>query len=199
MKQEEIREKILHHLYTVQKEATSASRSSQNERQIFHAFMDMYEKSEVISNLLYLVDAGWIKTKKLDKITYYSIKDKGVNHFEGKSSVFQKGNFLSGVNITNINGITVIGNNNVVRQEYSELYRNLEILREKIGESQIISDPIKLDSQSEIDTIKSQLAKREPNKSIISQAWSALSTVATLEGVIQFYQTVEPLIKHLLT
>lgn len=196
---DEVKEAILQHLYTTYKEALSTNRARLNERQIVHALMDKYSREEIVSNLLHLLDIGWIKTQKVEKVSYYLVKDKGIKHFEASSSIFQKSNFLSGVNITNINGVTIVGNNNVVRQEFVELYKNLDILKEKIGESEVLSDTDKVDYKSDIETIKSQLAKQKPDKGIIKQAWSGLSAVATLEGVIQFYQAAEHFIKHIIS
>lgn len=214
---DEIREKILKYLYDVYKNATNTHRAKVTgvvlERDIER---QGYTKQEVVSNFLYLQQTNWIKKetesytsgglsiggKKTPitrgKTTYYMISDKGINHFEGTSN-FQKSTWQTGINITNVQGVTVIGDSNFVRNEYSNLYRNLELLSDELRSSSSISDEDKINYTSDIDTIKSQLAKPNPAKQIIQQAWSGLSSLSTIEGVMQFYQRIEPLIRSFLS
>jgi len=214
---DEIREKILKHLYDTYKTAKNTHRAKVTGVMLERAIEKQgYKKEEVVSNFLYLVQTNWIKKetesytsggltiggKKTPvtrgKTTYYMISDKGINHFEG-ASAFQKSTWQTGINITNVQGVTVIGDNNFVRNEYSELYRNLELLSDELRGSAAISDEDKINYTSDIDTIKSQLGKPNPAKQIIQQAWSGLSTLSTIEGIMQFYQRVEPLIKPFLS
>ncbi|MCE9628596.1 MAG: hypothetical protein K8Q91_01235 [Candidatus Vogelbacteria bacterium] len=193
-----IRENILKYLYKINKEASIIDRTRCNERQIFLNLQEKHSRPEVVSNLDYLIKTGWVKLEKINKLPYYSISDKGINHFEG-SSFFQKSHWVTGININNIQGVTVIGDHNFVHQEFGDLYKNLDLLKEEVTKSGTISDEDKLDYQSEIETIKSQLAKKEPNKNIIKQAWAGLSVLSTLEGVVQFYQMAEEYIEPFLT
>ncbi|MCD6115346.1 hypothetical protein J7J74_03660 [bacterium] len=199
---DEIREKILKYLYEQFKKARSIRNVRVTDAMVGNALRrEGYKQQDIVSNFIYLVQTGWIKketesysydfpdytTGKSKKIrgkqTYYTISDKGVNHFEG-TSVFQKSHWLTGINVTNIQGVTIIGDNNFVHQEFGDLYRNLELLKEEIAKNTNIKDEDKLNYQSEIETIKSQLAKQNPNKNIIKEAWSALSSLATIEGLV---------------
>lgn len=214
---DEIREKILKYLYDHLKKAMSFKNARVTDTMVESALRrEGYKQQDIISNFIYLVQTGWIKKgtesysynlpdsitgkpkKVRSKQIYYTISDKGVNHFEG-ASIFQKSHWLTGINVTNIRGVTVIGDNNFVRQEFGDLYRSLELLKEEISKNANIKDKDKLNYQSEIETIKSQLAKQNPNKNIIKEAWTAIKTLATVEGVMQFYKRVVPLIHKLIS
>lgn len=211
-----IREQILRFLHNKYKSAKSVNLARSTDAEIsINLIKNGHSHNDIISNFLYLVQSGWIKkeitsyayegfdpmTNKTKLIkgrqTYYTISDKGVNHFEGPS-IFQKSNWMSGINITNVQGVTVVGNNNYVNQQFAELYRSLELLFEEIKKTESVQDQGKLDYKAEIETIKSQLSKQKPNKNTIKEAWASLSTLAAVEGISQFYERVRPLIEQLL-
>jgi hypothetical protein len=197
-KNDAIRNEILKCLYNHAKQAQAIIRTKLNERGIIVAMRGTdYTTPDIISNLLYLVQAGWIKQEKIEKIPYYSINDKGINYFEGTSE-FQRSHWITGINISNTQGVVVVGDHNFVQQEFNHLYRELDLLKSELGKSSIISDQDKLNYQSEIETIQSQLAKQTPNKSIINEAWLALGSLATIDGVVSLYQRLQPLINHLI-
>ncbi len=195
---DQIREEILKYLYDLSKNARSLSGARANEMMLGRALGAKYRRGEIVSNIMYLVQAGWIKQEKENKTPYFSASTLTVNHFEGPST-FQKSTWVTGINVTNIQGVTVIGDHNFVHQEFNELYRSLDVLNSEVGKSGTLNDEQKLEFQSEIDTIKSQLAKKAPNKSIIGQAWAALSALATVDGVMDFYKTVAPLVDPFLS
>lgn len=203
---DEIRENILKFIYEKYKNASGINLAKVTDIEAQNALRQQgFNNSEIISNFLYLVQSGWIKKetkswsigKTRGKTDYYLASDKTINHFEGPS-IFQKSNWMTGINITNIQGVTVIGDNNYVNQQFTELYRDLDLLLEEVKKSAVIFDQDKLNYQAEIKTIKEQLAKQTPNKNIIKEAWTSLTILSTIEGVMQFYTRVEPLIKSLL-
>lgn len=168
------------------------------------------EKRYVIRNLHYLIDTAWViedlkesqfftgtRSVPTEKKTYRISKD-GIDLFEG-SSKFQKSNRLAGINMNDIkNSVIIIGDNNVVRNENEELFKSLDDLGRHIRINSEIPSEEKIDYQADIDTIKAQLVKSKPEKSIVEKAWSALKAVATINGVISFYTKVAPLIESLL-
>ncbi|MCJ7425217.1 hypothetical protein MUP01_13260 [Candidatus Bathyarchaeota archaeon] len=102
------------------------------------------------------------------------------------------------INITNIQGVTVIGEGNYVHSQYSDLYQSLDLLGEGIRQADRLSDEAKLNYQAEIETIKSQLLKPNPDRSILKTAWNALKGVATVGGVVSALEKVRALIQPLL-
>jgi hypothetical protein len=155
--------------------------------------IDGYNQAEINSNFDYLLQTGYIKKEKFNSSDFFRISDRGINHLRGPS-MFQKSNRAQGINIKNVNGIVIIGNNNLVRQSFSELYENLEKLLIEIKNSLKISDEDKINYQAEIETIKDQLAKKDPTKKILQNAWNGLAALATIEGLVQFYDQVKNLI-----
>ncbi len=167
------------------------------------------KQNRVVTNLLYLVQAGWVDEKRREYIIQagnrpvqvsnvaYIISNKGIDHYEGPSR-FQASNRLQGINITNVQGVTVIGEGNIVDTKFELLSRHLDLLGAEIRASDKLEDRAKLTLQAEIDTIKSQLMKPEPDQGIIAKAWDALKTVATLSGVAAAIDRVRPLIEGLL-
>ncbi|MGD6807590.1 MAG: hypothetical protein ACQCN4_11600 [Candidatus Bathyarchaeia archaeon] len=166
------------------------------------------ERAQVIRNMIFLVEHEWLKKEEVasqydtglrtvpSKKTFYYISSLGIDYFE-KPSRFQRENILGGINITNT-GIITIGNNNYVRAEYSNLFESLDGLGKQIRLSNELSDEDKVSCQSEIETIKAQLVKTNPDKSIVKRAWDALKVVSTINGLIGMYQRVEPIITALL-
>ena len=206
---DEIRELILEFLYSTHKKSRSVIRGvkiSEIKRVLKNKGLT---QQEIARNLYYLVQTGWVaenrKTFTLErggKTIYtedisYKITDVGINHFEGPSR-FQKTSRLNGINIKKIRGVVVIGNDNVVYNKHSNLYRGLDLLGEEIRLSDKLSDKQKLICQAEIDTIKSQLSKPTPDHNIVRTAWNALKAVATLGGVISTLEKVRALIAPLL-
>jgi len=132
-----------------------------------------------------------------EKRTYRVSKD-GIDYFEG-SSKFQKSNKLAGINISDIkNSVVILGDNNVVRNDFREMFDSLDDLGRHIRISSDILDEEKINYQADIDTIKAQLMKQKPDRDIVRKAWSALKAVATISGAISFYTKVAPLIEKLI-
>ncbi len=167
-------------------------------------------KKYVIRNLHYLIETGWVleevkesqfftgkRSIPTEKKTYRISKD-GIDYFEG-SSKFQRINKLAGINISDArNSVIILGDNNVVWNEYRELFERLEELGRQTRMSSEIADEDKITFQAEIDTIKAQLEKRKPDKEIVRKAWNAIKAVATIGGVVGLYTNVQSLIAALL-
>ena len=208
---DDVREAILHYLYTAWKNPRGMDSHRLKISQITSDLKkNGIEKKYVIRNLLYLIETGWaieeVKesqyfTGKMsiptEKKTYRISKD-GIDFFEG-SSKFQKSNRFTGINIGDVrNSVIVLGDNNFVRNEYKELYDSLDDLGRHVRISSEISDDDKINYQADVDTIKAQLIKPKPDKDIVGKAWSALKAIATINGVMSFYFKVAPLIEPLL-
>lgn len=162
-------------------------------------------------NLSYLLDTGWVKKETETtsgkgfggkksvkiKIERYRITDKGINHFEQESKYKKKS--FSGINITNMGGVTIVGDNNYVQTNQSELYNILDEMKSTIIQMAEVNDDIKLELKSDIDTIQAQLAKKSPIKSIVNASWTALGRLATIDGVLSLYQKADALIQKIIT
>ena len=112
----------------------------------------------------------------------YKISDIGINQLEA-GTMFKKPQSTSHVNITNLQGITIVGDGNIVNAEFTDLSRALDELDKAIAESSELSDEQKLDAAGDLSTIRTQIAKKNPNRSIIKSAWQSLEAIATLSTV----------------
>lgn len=209
-KEDIVREDILQLLFEQFKRARSTKSQALTISKIKKGLKDKgYKEQEIVGALTFLKDRGWVKEEREEKKFFikgrlttseqikYRISDVGIVHFSG-SSKFGAQTQFSGINITNIRGITVVGNDNIVQIKYKGLYEDLDQLGQVIRASDELSDKEKVEYQSDIETIKSQLPKENPNKTIIKTAWETLSKLATINGVASLISKVSMLIKPFL-
>jgi arginyl-tRNA synthetase len=161
---------------------------------------------DVASNLDYLVQVGWVrevtkersfKTRKGMEISAeqvkYKISDVGINHLEA-GTMFKKPETASAINITNIKGVTVVGDGNVVNSQLTDLSRALDELDKAIAVSKL-TDGEKLDAAGDLATIRTQIAKQNPLKAVMHGAWSSLERIATAGGAVETATRVGELIR----
>jgi hypothetical protein len=207
---DEIRETILKFFHDVYEKARSLKSSRLKISAVKKGLkLQGLTEQEIVRNLDYLIQTGWVlkeaesyqlRTERgivTTRTEHFKISDKGIDHFEGISA-FQRAHPLTGINITNIQGVTIVGDGNVVNAQYSDLYGNLSLLAEEIMKSDKFSDEEKLNYRAEINTIKSQLSKTTPDKSIVAKAWDKLKPIATVAGIVSFVEKAKALIETLL-
>ena len=167
---------------------------------------DGISQGEVVINLDYLVQNDWVKEEKETKMfttargfsvpsesRHYRLSDAGIKFIEG-GSVFDNSNTFTGINITNMGGVTVVGNNNVVRNEYLDVFKVLDQLENSVKISDECTDEQKLDAVADIRTIKDQLSKPNPTKEIINGALTALSFLSSIPGLVDLFHNAQDLI-----
>lgn len=193
------RDKILRFLYERHKKSRGIAkipigiRDLQSEMKTLHSL----SQQDVASNLDYLVQVDWVRevvkersitTKTGMELSQeqvkYKISDIGINHLES-GTLFKNVENSHNINITNVQGVTVIGDGNIVNNEYTDLSRLLDIIEKEIETSKNIDDTQKLDAAGDISTIRTQIAKKNPNKTIIATAWASLKVLATLAGATE--------------
>lgn len=209
----EIRQLILDYFYSRFSNGTSLRGKKGTSVRISDLKAAMKQKDgltpqEVVSNLTYLLDQGWIKTDTVTKqfttprgtlvpssTDFYVITSAGVDRIEGKGE-FTMPKF-HGINIqaTGRNIITV-GDGNQVNADFGDLSKALSDLRDSLLKSKA-AESDKLNYVAEIETIQSQLAKPAPNKGILKAAWAGLEGLSTFEGCTAAVQRVVPLITQL--
>lgn len=213
---DEVRHKILIYFYERNADATSqygkkgsAVKISDAKRELKQ--QDGLKQQEVMSNLTYLIDKHWINKTNIEKtvqtrvgsvpstVTWYEISADGIDKIEGESE-FQANPRYAGINI-NASGANIItlGDGNVVNAQYADLYDELNSLKKAITKSADVTEEEKLDLAVDIESIRDQLAKAQPNKTIISHLWSGIEKVAVLSGVVEAYSKVAPYIQDLLS
>lgn len=211
---DEIREMILKLFYDIHKNASSSKRIRLKVSEFKRSFRSAGLKSSaLLNNLDYLVQTGFIvkeeeireiRTSKgafPSKTVCYKASDKTMDYFNGTSKFQKVDRSISGINVTNIQGVTniVSGDSNVIiNSEYIDLYKNLDLLSEAIRKSDSFKDEEKLNLIGEINTIKAQLTKTKPDRDIIRRVWEKLKPLATVSSIVTFFEQVTKLIGVLL-
>lgn len=208
---------ILEYFYDRNENATSRFGKKGSAARISDVKKELKERhslsqQEVMSNLAYLIDQGWINEEAVEKTVttkagvqipqvtnWYSISAAGIDKIEGESE-FTPPSRYAGINIdaTGMNVIT-LGDGNIVNVEYSELRKELDALQEAISESPDLSDADKLDLAVDIESIKDQLAKPKPNVEVVDHLWKAVQAGATVTGLVDLIERIAPLIQAILT
>ena len=127
----------------------------------------------------------------------YKISDIGINHLES-STMFKRPESVSSINITNIQGVTVVGDGNVVNTQFTDLARALDEFDRAISRSEKLTDAQRLDAAVDLSTIRMQIAKQQPNKTIIATAWESLKGIATVVELADAAHKVGTFIAELL-
>ena len=190
---DQIRQQMLQYFYDRSHEATSERGKRGSQIKISGIKKELKERyglnqTQVMAQLNYLISSEWVVkfteertfttnrgTQQPSSTDWYAITANGVDKIEGASSEFMRESPYSNVNITAVNSAVQLGNGNVVHKSFVGLANDLDDLRRGIDESEL-TDEEKMSAIAEIETINSQLAKPEPNKSIIKMALDGLTS-----------------------
>ncbi len=93
--------------------------------------------------------------------------------------------------------IITLGDGNQIDAKFGELGQSLADLRDAITKSQA-SESTKLELAADIDTIQSQLAKPQPNATIIKSAWEVVRGAAAINGCTALVTKAAALLQHFL-
>jgi len=183
-------------------------------RDLQQAMKSKYSLSQpqVASNLDYLIEQGFVirlatprtfqtpsgTTQSSEKVTYKICK-AGIDRLEGDSD-FQASSVFSHINITSVNGAVAVGNGNtqrLVQREFEPILLQLDALQRAVRESDLPEER-KVSAIADVQTIESQLAKPQVNRSIVREAWAGVEKAVTLgkaaELVIKAGQFIAPLL-----
>ncbi len=162
-------------------------------------------QQSVISNLAYLLDRGWVKQTEVQKtvnvpggtipstVTWYQISATGIDKIEGGSE-FEPKDRYEGINITATGtNVVTLGDGNVVNAQFSPLREQLDDLKSRITTSSL-GEKQKLDVVSDIESLKDQLAKESPDRTILGHLWEGIDRVTKLAGLVEAGQKVWPYI-----
>jgi len=170
------------------------------------------KQAEVASNLDYLIHAGWVKPEIKARSfltpggmmvpreqTKYKISDVGINHLEA-ATVYKKPQAASQVNVTNIQGVTLVGSNgNVVNAKFTEFSSAIDDLDCAIGADNGLTDEQKLDAAGDISAFRAQMAKKNPKASVIRGAWEGIKELPVLGNAALAVTRVEKLVRDLVS
>jgi hypothetical protein len=166
---------------------------------------------QVMSNLTYLIDRGWVKTVEQEKtvstaagttipsvVTFYEITAQGIERIEGPSQ-FEPPSRYPGINIqASGSSVVTLGDGNYVQVQHQQLFTKLSELKEAVTGSSQIDDEAKLEIAVDIETVKDQLAKKAPDREVVRRLWPRIERAAALAGlaslVIEIAALIAPLI-----
>lgn len=194
---DEVRQKILSFLSDRRKKARgldSLMSSSSGVKKEMAKFG--ISQNATVQNLDYLVQHGWVDEKVINRPYttpkgieipnekhLFGLSAIGMKYIEGESE-FDRTSVFSGINITNIGGVTVVGNNNVVRNEFVDILRIFNQMEGIVKITDQLSEEQKLDVQADIQTIKNQLSKSKPSKDILQKAMEGISFIGSIPGFV---------------
>lgn len=194
---DEVRQKILAFLSDCRKKARgldSLMASSSDIKKAMAKFT--ISQNETVQNLDYLVQHDWVDEKVIkrpyttpkgieipNEKHLFGLSAIGIKYIEGESE-FDRTSVFSGINITNIGGVTVVGNNNVVRNEFVDVLRIFNQMEGMVKMTDQLSEEQKLDVQADIQTIKNQLSKSKPSKDILQKAMEGISFIGSIPGFV---------------
>lgn len=197
----EIREMMLRYFYDRNAHATSIMGKKGSAVKISDVKKELkakhgLEAAQVISNLNYLMSQGWVEEKQVAKsfttpkgtvipstVEFYAITAPGIDKIEGPSPFTP--DRLAGIKIeaTGQNIIT-LGDGNQVNVKYENVGKALSELREAVAHTNELSEEVKLEVVSDIDTISTQLAKPNPNGIVVRSLWESINRAAAVGTLI---------------
>ena len=210
-----IRQQILQYFYDRNTNATSQRGKNGSDVKISDIKRDLKNRHalsqpQVVSNLQYLISSGWVAkeiversyrtakgTHQPSQTEWFSITAAGIDRIEEQSSEFVRPSPYANINVSASNSVVQLGDGNVVNKSYVGLIDDLNALSDEIANSDL-DDEDKVSSIADIETIKNQLAKSEPNKSIIGMTLASLKNGATgkvTSGIPKILDGLEALIQ----
>jgi predicted transcriptional regulator len=211
---DDIRGVMLQYFYERNKNATSVMGKKGSAVKISDVKSELKTRhgltqQEVQSNLTYLLSQGWVEEKDVQKqfrtkggtvipsvTIFYQITAAGIDKIEGPGEFTMPRFHGIKIDATGQNIITM-GDGNQIDARFNDLGQTLVELRDAITESGAPENQ-KMSLVADIDTVQSQLAKPEPNHSIIAAAWQSIQLGAAIDGCVEFVEKVRHLISPFL-
>jgi hypothetical protein len=167
------------------------------------------KQQDVAHNLDYLVQKGWVRevieersfttargTRQSSERITYKISDVGIDRLEA-ASTFRRSE-IGSINITNVHGVTVVGDGNIVSTTFTDLSRALSDARQIVLSQPELPESAKLDIVADIDTLQSQLQKPAPNRQVVGDVWEGLQRTLNGVGLVELGVKLAELIRPLL-
>lgn len=169
------------------------------------------DQKQVVSNLNYLMDRGWVKELKIEKefrppggsttvpsvTSFFEITANGIDLIEGGSE-FERKERYGDINVhASGSNVITLGDGNLVHAEFNDLRIGLDDLKQQLIGSDAISDNEKLEVAVDIETLKDQLAKQKPDPTVTNALWARIEKAAAVAGLAELAATVGHLVAPL--
>ncbi|MGE3792905.1 MAG: hypothetical protein AB7I38_03060 [Dehalococcoidia bacterium] len=93
----------------------------------------------------------------------------------------------------------MIGDGNVVNQRHMALWSELDGLEKGIRQSSVFTDADKLSVIADIETLKEQLAKPEPEPGVVNTLWTQIERFVVGSQFAEYAARIGPFIAGLST
>jgi hypothetical protein len=213
---DEIRQLILQYFYERNSTATSRKGKNGSHMKISDIRSDLktrhgFKAGDIVGHLNYLHSQGWIDIE-IEKKSYtnpktgftfpsetewYFITAAGIDKIEGPSRFTPKR--FKGINIEAVGSVVTIGDGNQINIKFQEAAQALSDLRIAVLNSKELNDETKLEVVTDIDSIQDQLAKPNPNKSVIQTLWKGIERAAAVGTIADLIHKVTPFILSLIS
>lgn len=206
-----IRGEILQCLYRIHQKSRSPKTAAVKISELCATMKEEfgYKQNQISSNLDYLVQEKYVVEQhharsyqspsgaqySSEGITY-KISSTGINRIE-KASLYKAPSLANTVNVGNVHGVLVIGDNNVVNSTYTEAANVLTELRKHVEQDSQASSDEKVSALSDIDSMLTQMQKPEPSETILKMLWQSAKAFATVNGAVSLVQHVDHIFKGL--
>ncbi len=197
-----IRERMLRYFYDRNTNATSERGKRGSQVRISNVKRELKElhglsQPQVMANLTYLIDSGWVDrleeqrtfktrqgTTQPSTTIWFKITNTGIDKIEGESSAFQRSDPFAGINITALGSTVQVGDDNYAETRFNGLSSDLDTLRQEVVESTKLDESTKVSAAADIETLRMQIAKPEPNQAIVGEALTGIKDVAAAAGLM---------------
>lgn len=167
-------------------------------------------QAEIARALTYLIDQGWVKKEEEHKsfstprgtsipsiVPYYRITADGIDKIEGESEYTMPK--FQGINITaSGQNIITLGDNNQIDARFAAIGNKLIEFKDAVRKAPDVKDVDKMSIISDVDTMQSQLAKAEPNRTVLRAVWAGIEKITTATSLAANVTALLPVLAPLL-
>lgn len=167
-------------------------------------------QSDVAGALIYLIDQGWIKKDEVHRsfasanganyssdVTYYRITAHGIDKIEGEGEYTMPKFHGININATGQNIIT-LGDNNQVDAKFESIANKFIEFKDAVRKAADVNDSDKVSLIADVDTMESQLAKPEPNRTALRAIWAGIEKITTATSLAANVAAIAPVLVPLL-
>ena len=166
---DQVKQAVLDHLYEKQRTQPHRARGYSSNEIMHH--LPQHQASDVRLAIEFLDGEKWLTHTTERGVRSYRLGSKALDKYQ--PSEF-KNKPLSTVQIQNMNGVMVMGDNlGTINQNNTEGIQDIDRLIDFLKASSASQDE-KRELVADLETIKTQLLKKQPNSSIVESAWNAV-------------------------
>jgi hypothetical protein len=167
-------------------------------------------QNEIAGALIYLIDQGWVKKEEVHRTfasasgtnyasdaIYYRITADGIDKIDGEGEYTMPKFHGININATGQNIIT-LGDNNQIAARFESIANKLIEFKDAVRKAMDLEDSDKVSIIADVDTMESQLAKPQPNCTVLRTLWAGIQKLTAATSLAANVATIAPLLTPLL-